>query len=162
MHSIRLYAPQEILGRLLFFWKWIPYVTSLFLFKSNKPFSEKVAYVYNCIERSIFSPETFRVFVRFQLQNVLFCEVYVVKGHSPLSQREAMWFHFGALTLTYDADRNKYSRCQSLGKYFERPRTERAFACLTRATIEWKQEWTFLRNRKIINEQKKTSIFTCT
>lgn len=71
-----------------------------FLFKSNKPFSEKVAYVYNCIERSIFSPETFRVFVHFQLQNVLFCEVYVVKGHSPLSQREAMWFHFGALTVT--------------------------------------------------------------
>ena len=38
----------------------------------------------------------FRVFVHFQKQDVLFCETYAVKEHSPESQREAMWFHVGA------------------------------------------------------------------
>ena len=48
------------------------------------------------------------------------------------------------------------SSCQSLGKYFERARTERDFACLTRETRKWLKEWPLLSNRKIINEQKKT------
>lgn len=157
MHSIRLYAPQEILGRLLFFGKWISYVTSLFylnqisrFLKRSLMFTTALNGQYSHQKRSGF------LFVFNCKMSFLWsiCRQGTLAVVTAGGNVVSLW--------RFNSDRNKYSRCQSLGKCFERPRTERAFACLTRATIEWKQEWTFLRNRKIINEQKKTSIFTCT